>query len=262
MIYFVLLIFILVFFCAFMSMKYRNPYKLIMIFGKKGSGKSTLLTKLAVKYLRQGKNVYSTFYIPGTYLFDVNKIGVMQFPANSVIIIDEVGMIWDNRNFKAFRTDVRDWFKYQRQYRNIVILASQTFDIDVKLRNLTDRMYLCKCHMGFLSVAKRIKRDIVIVKPTGDTESRIADSLEFEPLWMSLFGAQTVIFTYIPHWTKVFKSFNPPELVPIEADYQEVPVQLLRFYHMRKKKPSPSGEGADLGSSSVETHGRVPSGRP
>ena len=29
-------------------MKYRNPYKLYMVFGKKGSGKTTLMTKLAL----------------------------------------------------------------------------------------------------------------------------------------------------------------------------------------------------------------------
>ena len=44
----------------FLTKKYCNPYKLIFVFGKKGSGKSTLLSKLAYKYLKQGKTVYST----------------------------------------------------------------------------------------------------------------------------------------------------------------------------------------------------------
>lgn len=218
--------------CFVLSRKYRNPYKLVMIFGKKGSGKTTLLVKLAFKYMRAGRKVYSTFYIPGTYLFNVDDIGRYQFEPESVIIVDEVGMIWDNRQYKNFRTDVRDWFKLQRQYRNIVILASQTFDIDIKLRNLTDQMFLCRCYMGFLTIARRIKRDIVIVKATGDNESRIADNLEFEPFWLSLFGFNTMIITYIPRWGKVFKSFNPPALEPMSSVLQEMSYTVRKYFRL------------------------------
>lgn len=223
-------------FCMVLFMKYRNPYKLIMVFGKKGAGKTTFLAKTAFKYVRKGRPVYSTVYVPGTYLFDVSQIGFKSFPENAVIFIDEVGMIWDNRNFKNFKPEVRDYFKLQRHYRHTVYLFSQTFDIDVKLRNLTDSMYLLRCHMGWLSVARKIKRDIVLVQPTGESESRIADSLEFVPLIYSLFGAQTCIFTYIPHWVKLFDSFETPLLPPVVSHYQEIPKQLLKKYKKKKKK--------------------------
>ncbi len=212
-------------FCIIMAVRYRNPYKLVMVFGKKGSGKTTFLTKIAIQAVKKGKAVYSTVYVPGAVLFDVQEIGTRTFPPESVVLIDEVGMIWDNRNFKNFRTDVRDYFKLQRQYRNTVYLFSQTFDVDVKLRNLTDAMYLCKCHMGWLSVARKIRRDIVIVEPQGDSESRIADSLEFEPFLLSLLGAKSVIFTYIPHWAKYFKSFNPKPLPFVEGEVCCLPDQ-------------------------------------
>ena len=52
---------------------YRNPYKLIMVFGKKGSGKTTLIAKLTYKYLKKGRPVYSTVPIPGAYLFNAEK---------------------------------------------------------------------------------------------------------------------------------------------------------------------------------------------
>lgn len=211
--------FILITPIIFLARKYRNPYKLIMVFGKKGSGKTTFLTKTAQQYIKKGRPVYSTVYVPGTHLFDVQEIGKMSFPEESVILIDEVGMIWDNRDYKHFRTDVRDYFKLQRHYKHTVYLFSQTFDVDIKLRNLTDSMYLVRCHMGFLSVARKIKRDIVLVQPVGDAESRIADSLEFEPLLFSLFGAQTVIFTYIPHWVRYFSSFDAPELGQNQSEF-------------------------------------------
>lgn len=209
-------LFILAF--LFYTRKYRNPYKLIMVFGKKGSGKSTFMTKTAIQQLRKGRVVYSTVDIPGTRLFDVEQVGRCNFPEQSIVLIDEVGMIWDNRQYKNFRTDVRDWFKLQRHNKVTVYLFSQTFDVDVKLRNLTDAMYLINCHFSVFSVARKIKRGIVIVNPDGQSEARIADSLEFVSPLLSLFGARSLIFTWIPNWTKYFDSFDLPEKPPIEFE--------------------------------------------
>lgn len=204
-------------FMSFLSY-YRNPYKLIMIFGKKGSGKTTLLTKLALKALKDGHPVYSTVEVPGCYLFDVNMVGSYVFPPESVVFIDEAGMVWDNRNFKNFRSEVRDYFKYQRQYRNTVYLFSQTFDIDKKLRDVTDGMYLCKCYCGILSVARRINRSIILTESTSESESRIADNLVFDPIFSFLAGGKPALFTWVPAYAPYFKSYNPPKLPLVSAD--------------------------------------------
>ena len=221
--------------CIYLFKKYKNPYKLIMVFGKKGSGKTTFLAKTAYKYIRKGRPVYSTVYVPGAHIFDVQDVGKVNFPRNSVIFIDEVGMIWDNRQFKNFRTDVRDYFKLQRHYGHTVYLFSQTFDIDIKLRNLTDAMYLVRCHMGWLSIARQIKRDIMLVQPTGESEARIADSLEFVPWWLAIFGAKSIMFTFIPRWCKLFDSYEAPDLTPVNATYIPVPEHLKSFYKIEEK---------------------------
>ena len=39
--------------------KYKNPYKLFMVFGKKGSGKSAFLVRQAIKYQKKGYIVYT-----------------------------------------------------------------------------------------------------------------------------------------------------------------------------------------------------------
>lgn len=207
----------------YLTWKYQNPYKLFMVFGKKGSGKTTFLAKTAYRYLKKGWKVYSTEKIPGVIQFDVKKVGYVTFPEKSVLLIDEVGMIWDNRNFKNFKEEVRDYFKFQRHERHIVYLFSQTFDVDLKLRNLTDGMYLCVCKFGWLSIARKIKRSIVLVQPHGDSESRIADNLEFEPIIWSLFGARTCIFTYIPHWIYMFDSHEKLGL-PLHVDGDPCPI--------------------------------------
>lgn len=210
--YFFLLFYIFLIFSIVQACRFRNPFRLYMVFGKKGSGKTTLLTKIAITDLRKGKNVYATIDIPGVCKFDVNNVGDYTFPPNSTILIDEVGIIWDNRNYKRFKESVRDYFKFQRQYKNTVYLFSQAFDVDVKLRNLTDGMYICTCHMNYISVARKLKRNIVIVNPDGENEARLADGIEFEPIWFSLFGAKSLRITYIPKWCKYFSSFNPPSL--------------------------------------------------
>lgn len=212
--------------------KFRNPYKLIMVFGKKGSGKTTLITKLSQKYLKKGFLVYTTIEIPGCRFFDVDDIGRCNLPEHSIVFIDEVGMIWDNRQYKNFRTDVRDWFKLQRHNKVTVYLFSQTFDVDVKLRNLTDYMYLVQNHFGVLSIARKIKRGIVIVNPDGQSEARIADSLEFEPFILTLFGFRSQIWTWIPAWTRYFNSFDLPCKPPIP--YEDIPQLLPKEKRIKK----------------------------
>lgn len=191
-------------------LQYRNPYKLIMVFGKKGAGKTTYLCKLAQEHLRKGWTVYTTEYIPGTYHIEPSDVGYAQFPPESVLLLDEVGMYYDNRDFKNFKPAVRDYFKLQRHYKHKVYLFSQTFDVDLKLRNLTDSMYMLVNYFGFLTVGKQIKRKLVVVKPSPDAESRIADELVISPFFLTPFGAR--IFCYIPHWIPFFNSYAAPEL--------------------------------------------------
>lgn len=242
--------------------KFQNPYKLIMVFGKKGAGKSTLIAKLVRKYLKKGITVYSTIDVPGCRTFDVSLVGKCNFPEQSVVFIDEVGMIWDNRQYKNFSNDVRDWFKLQRHNKVTVYLFSQTFDVDIKLRNLTDYMYLVINHFGVLSIAKKIKRGIVIVNPDGQSEARIADSLEFEPFFLSIFGLKSWIITWVPSWVKYFNSFDLPEKPPMP--YMEIPDLVkkrkekkihdrigMAFHRLRKQSDREQGAETDQLSGSL-----------
>lgn len=190
--------------------KYTNPYKLIMIFGKKGSGKSTTLTKYAIQHVRKGWTVYSTERIPYTYYIRSDDIGrVMLEDFNYVpfdkdnykgltkilkvlrekikptapkilLLIDEVGMIWDNRNFKNFRPEVRDWFKLQRHYHTKVVMFSQTFDVDKKLRDLTDSMYLQRNFARVFTIGKKIKK-FISINNNGDDGGKLDEYFDFEP---------------------------------------------------------------------------------
>ncbi len=205
-------------FFLWMAWKYRNPYKLYMVFGKKGSGKTTLMTKLALRYRKRGWKVYSDREIPGCCLFDIADFGKAQFPADSLILVDEVGLIWDNRNFKSFPEHVKRYFKYQRQYRNVVYLFSQSFDVDKKIRDLTDHLYIVSNFLNIFSVARRVTKKITIVHAdkSAQGESKIVDDYNIDSILWAFFGSIEV--TYIPKYVKYFKSFNPPVLPDLDVD--------------------------------------------
>lgn len=221
-------------FFGYHLVKYRNPYKLFMVFGKKGSGKSTLMCKLAIKYTKQGYHVYCNSYIPGTYYFDAADVGFYHFPENSVLLIDEVGMIWDSRDFKSFKKEVRDYFKLQRHYRHIVFLFSQSFDVDKKLRDLTDNMYMITNFMNCFSVARRITKVITISHGDKNStgESKLIDDYRFDPLIFFFIGS--VKLTYIPRYVKYFDSFDAPQLPVKEFEY--IPIKQFPTVRQRVRE--------------------------
>lgn len=194
----------------YLTLRYLNPYKLTMVFGKKGSGKSTLMVRMAYEYLSKGWTVFCTEKLDGCVHIDYNDIGFKNIPPYSLLLVDEVGMIWDNRNYKSFKPEVRDWFKLQRHYKVKVVLFSQTFDIDKKLRDLTDEMFLCCNVLRVFSWAKRITRRVVLVQPGPDTPARIDEELAYDPIIFWPFGSR--ILTFIPKWAPYFDSHNCPEL--------------------------------------------------
>lgn len=193
-----------------LSFKYRklkNPYKLYMIFGKKGSGKSSYLCKLALYYKKMGYSVYTNMLdctIPGIRLIDPSKLGDYVPEPRSCVLLDEVGMLYDNRDYKSFRPAVRDFFKLQRHYNTVVYLASQSFDVDKKLRDLTDRMYLVNSLFPWLSLVRPISKKISLVEASSMGESRIVDNLKF-----GFFTTWKLFF--IPKYIKCFDSFTAPQ---------------------------------------------------
>ena len=191
--------------------KYLNPYKLYLVFGKKGSGKSTYLVKLAKKHLKKNWIVYTNMeelFMPGVRHFDIQHLGDFVPEAHSLLLLDEVGMIWDNRDYKTFKPQVRDFFKLQRHYHVKVYMASQTFDVDKKLRDLCDGMYLHTNFARVFTLGKRIVRKVVITQSTSEAESRISEDLKMCPPW-------EWTLTYIPRWAKFFDSHAIPEKPPL-----------------------------------------------
>lgn len=214
---YVILCFISLFLCFHLATKkYINPYKLVFIFGKKGSGKSTHLSKMAYKSLIKGKSVYSTEDITikyknkeySTIHLDPRKIYTYNFPEGSVILIDEVSLIWSNRDFAKMDKKIIEWFRYQRHYKVSCYLYSQSFDIDKKLRDLTDDFQLVTKVARVWSVSRHMVRKPVVVHPSAEAPARIDDDIIEDGLLLAPFGGMSIAF--IPYWAKLFDSFKKP----------------------------------------------------
>lgn len=190
----------------FYAVKYRNPYKLIFIFGKKGTGKTTTLTMLSCKYHKYGWNIYSTEKVPYARVFNPKHFGTYRFPQHSIILVDECSLIWGNRDFKSFQKEVERQFRLQRHDKLRIYLFSQTFDVDLKIRNLADSMYLATKLFNCITWLKSIDKSVVLTKSDSTGQSRIAEDLRFEPFIFWPFG--TRMFIWIPRWAKLFNSFD------------------------------------------------------
>lgn len=233
-----------------LTKKYVNPYTLTFIFGRKGCGKSTHIAKQALRYQRKGYKVYVSSKdckVPGVYLFDAyTDVGKYHFDRNSVVLIDEAGIIWPDRNHKTFPDYVMEWFKLQRHYQLILYIYSQEFDVDKKIRCLCDSMFQLRMVARIFSVGRRIKKKQVIVKASPEAPSRIDMDLVPDRFYMAPFGGR--IMTFIPKYVKYNDTYAAPELpykeyvrVPDLPEVEKISLtdRLRKWLEVIKKKNPP-----------------------
>lgn len=191
--------------------KFYNPYTLTLIYGKKGCGKSTIAQKLIYKHYKRGWHIYynegDSRFRAGTAV-DASKLWMYEYKPHSLIIIDEVNLLWDNRQFKTFPKELAAWFRLQRHYKVKVILFSQTADADKKIRDLTDRVYLCKRHCQVLICCVPYEKEIVYLEPKKEGDvSGFIDRYEKRS-----FGPFGCMWCWLPKWVKTHDSFQSVQL--------------------------------------------------
>lgn len=190
-----------------------NPYRLIFVFGKKGSGKSCYMVNQMLRYSRRGWWVYTDMEgvrIPGVRQIHVNDLVTLRPLPHSLVCLDEVGISMDNRNYKSFPPGLRDFFKYARKMKCRVIINSQSYDVDKKVRDTVDSMLLTVA-LGPLSIVRPIKRSITLVEPSAESEGRISDRLSFS----SIFSWR---FYWLPFYFPYFDTLAMPQRKLIRVD--------------------------------------------
>lgn len=142
-------------------------------FGVPGCGKSTILVKEYVKNKRKYDHIYTiNLVIKGVKKITKEDLEKYMF-RNTLILWDEITIDADNREFKSFSRDLRDFFILHRHLGCDIIYATQNFEkVDKIVRDLTCELwYMSKSVIPFFrsfTSAKRIYRNININEFTSD----------------------------------------------------------------------------------------------
>lgn len=170
------------------------------VFGLPRAGKTTYLAKVAKKAQKKGITVFSNFYLKGCYYLDFETLGKLNYE-NCLIIIDEISLICDSRDWKNFNSDLVYFFTNHGHYNVDVIYCSQWYtDTDVKIRRMTENLFYIQRLPFGLSMRYEIVRD---VQSTGTT---IDDCLQFKH------GRPFFRFPYY----KMFDSYTRKKLPPVD----------------------------------------------
>ena len=136
-------------------------------FGVPGCGKSTTLVKEYRKNRKRYDNIYSVnIEIKGVKQITKEDVRKYRFK-NALILWDEITLDYDNRNFKEFTKEDKEFWLLHRHMGVDIIYATQNYEnVDKKIRDLTIELWymqksvipLCR---GF-TTTKRIYRNINI----------------------------------------------------------------------------------------------------
>lgn len=195
-----------------------RDYKLNLIFGRKGCGKSSTLAKLACEGIRRKQHVYSNVLLnldsPLYHYIENSDFGFFKPEPDSLFVLDEVNIDWDNRNFRNFNKATQTFFRYQRHFRCTVFLFSQTVDTDKKIRDLTDQLWIAKKVFKFFTVLKKVNKFIYITSP--EESHGNSDIVEaYEQVKFFIPGARKWIF--LPRYWKMYDSFALYDLPDLDT---------------------------------------------
>lgn len=194
-------------------------------FGLPGCGKSTFLAKFAQHYISLGYDVFvhEDSPVDGCYTFSWNDLGRYDM-SNSVILIDEISLHADNRDFKSLSQQVKQFFILHRHYHCDIIWFTQQYDgVDRKIRELTTCLYYIRS-AGMFSYAVRIDRFIWVHKEQKQIQVGYKISNFIRILFAWLNGSLKICFR--PKYYRYFDSFEAP-LLPFKM-FSKVDLQRKR----------------------------------
>lgn len=125
--------------------KKHFPHEITVYIAPPGSGKTSHAARMTQLALSHGKRVFSNVPIRGALKYDCKQDFGINDMSNSLIILDEAGLTYDNRNFaKNFQPQELEFFKLHRHYRTSILIYSQSVDVDKKIRDLAQTIRIVK----------------------------------------------------------------------------------------------------------------------
>lgn len=185
-------------------------------FGVPGVGKTTIATYFTRKYRKKYKHIYTNFYCRGAEKIDFKDLAIYKM-YDSLIILDELTLDADSRDFKSFPPQVRDFFVLHRHVNcDIIYLVQDYGRADKIIKDLTyDLWYLQRSVIPFFKKflrAKRIYRHYKI----NEEKDELVLGYRYPNLPERIFD-RTTKFVYCPKYYKYFNTFDELKLANREV---------------------------------------------
>lgn len=173
-----------------------------------------MLAKIASQELRRiqkgkskYKRVFCNYYIKGCFKICFSDLGVFDV-SDSLILLDEITLDADSRNFKSFAEASKMFFILHRKYNCDVVYVTQQYDaVDKKIRELTSDLYYMR-GFRFFTFATRIYRHITITQD-GDIKNGYIFPSFIQILTHPRYNLR---FCFRQRYFKYFDSFQAPSL--------------------------------------------------
>ena len=149
---------------------------IVLIMGLPGSGKSLILSYIAYRAVNgkrinfHGFNIssldrrtfpkydyiFTNFPADGCYKLDFDRLGYDHYH-NCLMLIDEVQLFADSRNFKSFGDNLKFFFSMHRHDKIDIVMCSQSHGaVDARIRSLLHRLYYVDSLGKFIRVREII----------------------------------------------------------------------------------------------------------
>lgn len=142
-------------------------------------GKSISVGGFSLQHFKTYDKVYTNFPFAGTYKLNFERLGYDDY-SNCLILVDEIMMLCDSRNFKSFGENLKFFFSQHRKMHVDFIYCSQSYDdVDKKIRGLTQQYFYVRRITSYFSMVTPI---VAFFDITG---GQIKQGFEFAPILLS-----------------------------------------------------------------------------
>lgn len=195
---------------------------IVGILGRPRAGKTTISAGLVIenekrKQKNRGKyfdRIYCTDEtIKGTIPIKYKEFGTWNIKDNSLILLEECGLGFDNRNKNQLPEIVKRTMALIGHHKSCIVWSSQRADIEINLRERTHVIYLVDKLSSRFSLVKTISYAVDVDNELGEIVNKYHKPEGLAEVFRAI-KQHDYKYLYRPQYYKQFDSFNDDYIYP------------------------------------------------